>query len=215
MDRSGDRPVAGGQVEAVLDDGVASVAHKVARLQIERQVSRATRVASELLDLLRLGNCQQCRERERLDLREVVERAIQTVESTAFSHQHHLVVWLPDAPIWLHADRGGLGWVLVSLLLNVVQNTGDGGDLIVFGQQERDHALLRVQGCGRGIAPELLPRVFDACTLTRRSAHSSEPTLGLRLALARSFVELHRGTLEAASDGPGLGSEFMVRLPIG
>lgn len=190
-------------------------AELAARLQIERQAGRVTRLVVDLLELSRLASGQARLEREQLDLRDVVRRAMATVESIVFARQQRLVAWLPDEPILLHADRGRLERVFVNLLLNAARFSDDGSEIIVCGQQERDQAIVRVCDRGAGIAPGLLPRIFDLFMRADRSASPGEAGLGIGLTLARGFVEIHGGNLHAASDGAGLGSEFTVRLPIG
>jgi signal transduction histidine kinase len=190
-----------------------AAAEQRARLLIERQVGRMTRLVDDLLDVSRVGNSQLRLQRGRLDLRRVVQHAIETVASSIGERHLRLATSLPDAPVWLHADAGRLVQVFVNLLVNAVKYTDAGGELRLSVQEEDDHAVVRVRDSGIGIAPDMLPRVFNLFMQVDRSARHSEATLGIGLALARSVVELHGGSLTAASAGLGQGSEFTVRLP--
>jgi CheY-like chemotaxis protein len=143
----------------------------------------------------------------------VVERAVETARPLVEQHQHKLTVTVPPEPIWLHADAARLEQVVVNLLTNAAKYTNDGGHIWLAVQQEGDEAVLRVRDTGVGIAPELLPRIFDLFTQAERSLARSEGGLGIGLSLVQRLVELHRGRVEAHSS-LGRGSEFVVRLPV-
>ena len=127
--------------------------------------------------------------------------------------RHELTVSLPAEPIWLHADASRLEQVVVNLLTNAAKYTHEGGRLRLSAQQEGESAVLRVQDTGVGIAPDLLPHVFDLFTQAERSMDRSQGGLGIGLCLVQRLVTLHGGTVEAYSD-LGQGSEFVVRLPV-
>jgi signal transduction histidine kinase len=114
-------------------------------------------------------------------------------------------VSLPDEPLWLEADRARLTQVVVNLLDNAAKYTPAGGEISVTGYREGSDVVLHVRDTGIGISSERLPRVFDLFA----------EGFGVGLALARALVVLHGGSIEAHSRGPGRGSEFVMRLPVG
>jgi PAS domain S-box-containing protein len=185
-----------------------------ARSVIERQVGQLTRLVNDLLEVSRITTGQVRLEQERLDMRQVVERAVGTVQPLIDRRKHDLTVSLPAEPVWLHADPSRLEQVVVNLLNNAAKYTEDGGRIAVAVGQEGDEMVLRVRDTGVGIAPELLPRIFDLFTQADRSLDRSQGGLGIGLSLVRGLVEMHRGTVEVTSDGLGRGSEFVVRLPV-
>jgi len=127
--------------------------------------------------------------------------------------QHELTVSLPSQSIWLHGDGSRLEQVLVNLVINAAKYTDRGGHIWVNVEQEKGQCVLRVRDTGVGIAPEVLPHIFEIFTQADRSSGGSEGGLGLGLALVQRIVELHAGRVEAHSK-LGQGSEFAVHLPI-
>ena len=117
-------------------------------------------------------------------------------------------------PIWLHADSTRLEQVVVNLLNNAAKYTEEGGQIRLDLRQEGDEMVLSVTDTGVGIAPEVLPHVFDLFTQADRSLDRSQGGLGIGLSLVQRLVEMHRGTVVAHSAGQGRGSEFIVRLPV-
>ena len=138
---------------------------------------------------------------------------METVRSLIDQRKHELTVSLPPQAIWLDADAARLEQVVVNLLTNAAKYTDEGGHIWLTLQQEGEEAVLRVRDTGVGIAPELLPRIFDLFTQAERSLDRSQGGLGIGLALVQRLVEMHGGTV-AASSALGQGSEFVVRLPV-
>ena len=137
------------------------------------------------------------------------------LEGESLEDRHHaLTVSLPSEPMRLEADPTRLEQVLANLLNNAAKYTDEGGQIWLTLQQENDEAVLRVRDTGVGIAPELLPRIFDLFTQADRSLDRSQGGLGIGLSLVQRLVELHRGTVAADSSGLRQGSEFTVRLPV-
>jgi CheY-like chemotaxis protein len=128
--------------------------------------------------------------------------------------RHQLFVSLPAEPVWVEGDAARLEQVVINLLNNAAKYTNEGGTIWVNLQPEGDDVALRVRDTGVGIAPELLPRVFDLFTQSDRTPDRSQGGLGIGLSLTQRLVELHRGKIEAHSAGLGQGSEFTVRLPV-
>jgi signal transduction histidine kinase len=149
--------------------------------------------------------------KERVHLAEVVAAAAETAGHSIAARRHRLTVSLPPEPLSLEADPLRLGQILTNLLTNAAKFTDPGGDVRLSAQAEAGQVVLRVRDNGRGIAPDLLPHVFDLF----HQGEGAQKTggLGIGLALVKSLVELHGGSVEALSDGPGTGAEFVVRLP--
>jgi CheY-like chemotaxis protein len=147
-------------------------------------------------------------------LGDVVERAVETVRPLVAERRHTLDVSLATRPIWVEADPMRLDQVVVNLLTNAAKYTRDDGKIAMVVQREGDRAVLRVRDNGVGIAPDLLPVVFDLFTQADQSLDRSQGGMGIGLSIVQRVVMLHGGTVEAHSDGVGRGSEFVVRLPL-
>jgi PAS domain S-box-containing protein len=184
-----------------------------ARTIIERQVTQLKRLIDDLLDVSRITTGRVQLRLERITLSGIVERALETVRPLITRRRHDLSVAVGRQPIWLHADAARLEQVLVNLLTNAAKYTEEGGRIWLTAQLEDAEAVLRVRDTGVGIAPDLLPHVFDLFTQAERSLDRSDGGLGIGLALVQRLVEFHGGRVEATSV-PGTGSEFVVRLPM-
>jgi signal transduction histidine kinase len=185
-----------------------------ARMLIERQVGQMTRLVEDLLDASRVRSGQLCLQCERIDLRVLAAHAAQTVEFTMQQRHHRMTTSLPDAPVWMQADAARLEQVFVNLLLNAAKYTDAGGNVELLVEREEDEAIVRVRDSGIGIAPDVLPHVFDLFVQADPSSRRVDAGLGIGLALVRSLVERHGGRVTVVSStGPGHGSEFTVRLP--
>jgi CheY-like chemotaxis protein/two-component sensor histidine kinase len=185
---------------------------KEAQAIIERQVGQLTRLIDDLMEISRITTGRICLNRERISLNTVVEYACSTVSAIASKHQHELSVSLPDSPIWIHADAARIEQVIVNILTNSVKYTADGGTIALTLELRGEEAVVRVRDSGVGIAPELLPRIFELFTQADRSLARSEGGLGIGLSLVQQLVKMHDGTVEAHSS-LDQGSEFIVRLP--
>ena len=188
------------------------VIHQSATI-IERQVGQLVRIVDELLEVSRITTGRIQLHQERIALSVVVENAMATVRSLIDQRKHELTVSLPTQATWVHADAARLEQVVVNLLTNAAKYTDPGGHIWLTLQQEGEEAVLRVRDSGVGIAPEVLPRIFDLFTQAERSLDRSQGGLGIGLALVQRLVEMHGGTV-AASSVLGKGSEFVVRLPV-
>ena len=142
-----------------------------------------------------------------------MNNAIETLESDIKQRNHRLTTALPDAPVWLQADPGRLEQVFVNLLANASKYTDTGGELTVWMHVRDGQAVVRVRDSGIGIAPEVLPHLFDLFRQADEAAPRSQSGLGIGLALVRNLVESHGGSVTGASAGLGQGSEFTVCLP--
>ena len=194
---------------------------KQARSVIERQLGQLTRLIDDLMEVSRITTGRVHLRKERVAIGGIVERAVETAFPMMEKRGHELTVSVPAEPIWLDADAGRLEQVVVNLLTNAAKYTEEGGKiwLAVEASGERKlpdvptECIIRVRDTGVGIAPGLLPRVFDLFTQAERSLDRSQGGLGIGLALVHRLVEMHGGTVEVYS-ALGQGSEFVVRLPI-
>ena len=124
-----------------------------------------------------------------------------------------LTTELPADPVWVEADRARLSQVLSNVLNNAAKYTAEGGRISLAVGSEAQEAIFRVRDTGVGIPAEMLPKVFDLFTQVDRSLDRSQGGLGIGLTLVRRLMELHGGSVQALSEGPGLGSEFVLRMP--
>jgi len=183
------------------------------RTIIERQVGQLTRLVDDLLEVSRITTGRIHLIQERIALNGIVANAVETVRPLIGQRRHSLNVSLPPEPIWLYADAVRLEQVVVNLLTNAAKYTHEGGHIWLSVLQEGDEAVLRVRDSGVGIAPDLLPHIFDLFTQAERSLARSQGGLGIGLCLVQRLVELHGGRVEASST-LGQGSEFVVHLPV-
>jgi PAS domain S-box-containing protein len=185
-----------------------------ARTVIERQVGQLTHLIEDLLEITRISTGRIKLHLERLDVGHSAKLAVESVQPLIASRKHELSMSLPSEPVWIQADPVRLEQVMVNLLTNAAKYTDEGGHIWLTVKQEGAEAVLQVRDSGLGIAPELLPHIFDLFSQGDRSLDRSQGGLGIGLTLVQRLVELHRGTVEAHSEGLGKGSEFTVRLPM-
>jgi CheY-like chemotaxis protein/anti-sigma regulatory factor (Ser/Thr protein kinase) len=143
-----------------------------------------------------------------------VNRTAEALRAATENHRHQLVVTIPDQPVYVEADPVRLEQVLTNLLTNAVKYTDPGGRIGLTVQPEKEEVMIRVRDTGAGIAPALLPHVFDLYVQADADRERSQGGLGIGLTLVRRLVEMHGGKVEAASEGPGKGSEFTIRLSV-
>jgi len=184
-----------------------------ARNIIERQVGQLSHLVDDLLEISRITTGSVQLRQERVAVNGIVQCAVESVRPLIDQHKHELTVSLSPQPIWLYADAARLEQVVVNLLNNAAKYTDEGGHIWLAVHQEDDACVLRVRDTGIGIAPELLPRIFDLFTQAARSLARSQGGLGIGLCLVHRLVEMHGGTVVAYS-ALGQGSEFVVRLPM-
>jgi PAS domain S-box-containing protein len=178
-----------------------------------RQVGHMSRLVDDLLDVSRITRGRVNLRRERVELATVVARAVESVRPLIDARGHELSISVPNEPVHLDADMTRLVQILGNLLNNASKYTPEGGHIWLTAYREGDDAVVIVRDNGIGIPAEMLPRVFDLFTQVDRTLDRSQGGLGIGLTLVRSLVELHGGSVKAASEGTGRGSEFIVRLP--
>jgi len=181
---------------------------------LQRQLMQLVRLTDDLLDVSRITRDRLELRRARIDLRAVVQGAVESAQPHIDEAGHTLSVTVPPEPVWLDADFARLAQAFANLLDNAAKYTDRGGRIAIAASIERGTALVRVSDTGIGIPAQLLPRVFDMFTQLDQSLDRARGGLGIGLALARRLVELHGGTIEAGSEGPGKGTTFTVRLPV-
>jgi signal transduction histidine kinase len=183
-----------------------------AREMIERQMNHLVRLVDDLLDVSRITRGKIELRREAVDVADVLRSAVETARPLIDAGGHELAVELPEGPLRLRADPVRLAQVFGNLLNNAAKFT-DRGHITVSARREGGDAVVRVRDDGVGIPAELLPHIFEPFTQADRSLERSGGGLGIGLALARRLVEMHGGTIGAASGGAGRGTEVTVRLP--
>ncbi|MGA2253983.1 MAG: ATP-binding protein [Thermoguttaceae bacterium] len=194
-------------------EGVDAPIAAWARDMMKHQVQHLVWLVDDLLDVSRimLGKVQI--RKERLPLKEVINRDLETAQPLIASQGHQLVLEMPEEPIWIEVDPMRIAQVIANLLNNAAKYNNKPGHIWVTAQQKDGQAVLQIRDDGIGIERELLPYVFDLFRQANRSIGRSQGSLGIGLTLVRSLVELHGGTVEAHSEGVDKGSQFIVRLP--
>lgn len=180
---------------------------------IDRQSQHLSRLVDDLLDVARVTHGKVVLRSEKLNLVGVVQNAFEALDARARERRLSYDLRAPPAEIWVHGDRHRLEQVFTNLLTNAIKYTPAGGAIHIELRVDGDLAVVGVTDTGVGLAPEMRERVFDAFAQVDHSLERSEGGIGLGLALVRSVVHLHEGTVEAASGGLGQGSSFIVRLP--
>lgn len=206
-------PIANAVQLLSLQQETESRTQQQARNIIERQLGKLQHLVDDLLEVSRITSGRVQLRQEWMSINGIAEGAVETVRPLIDQRHHELTVTLPMEPIWLYADAARLEQVVVNLLTNAAKYTEEGGRVWLTVEKDRDECVIRVGDSGVGIAPALLPHVFELFIQAERSLDRSQGGLGIGLALVQRLTELHGGTVEAYSK-PGEGSEFVVRLPL-
>jgi CheY-like chemotaxis protein/two-component sensor histidine kinase len=168
----------------------------------------------DLLDVSRVMRGKIELRRERVELATIVARAVETVQPLVDTQGHQLSVSLPTESMPIDGDPVRLAQVVGNLLTNAAKYTEPGGRISLTADRDGDTAVLRVRDTGIGIAPQMLPRIFELFVQVDHASTKAQGGLGIGLTLVKNLVEMHYGTVEARSDGLGKGCEFVVRLPM-
>jgi PAS domain S-box-containing protein len=200
------------QVIRLAADNPAAVAKS--REMMDRQLSHMVRLIDDLLDVSRISRNKMELRRTSVFLRDAVSAAVETARPAIESAGHELTVTLPEESVHLDADLTRLAQVFSNLLTNAAKYTEQGGKIWLSASLVGSEAVLTVQDTGIGIPAEALPRIFDMFSQVDRSVERATGGLGIGLALVKGLVEMHGGTVAAASDGEGAGTTFTVRLPV-
>jgi signal transduction histidine kinase len=180
---------------------------------IERQLASLTRLVDDLLDVSRITRGKINVSREPLEVSKVVASALETVQPILAEKGHTLEVDVPEAPLRVDGDLTRLTQLVGNVLTNAAKYTDSGGRIGLSVSAQGPWVEVRVRDSGIGIPAEQLPRIFELFAQVDRAGERARGGLGIGLALVRRLVELHGGTVSARSDGPGRGSEFLIRLP--
>jgi PAS domain S-box-containing protein len=218
-------PIRAGLELIRLNGGTSDVVDRT-RAIMERQVGHMVRLIDDLLDVSRISSGKIQLQRRPTPLETLVATAVEANREAITAARLQLEVALPDAAVWLDVDPTRLVQVISNVLHNAVKFTDAGGRIAVTAAVEAGpvkagppdggaRLALAVADSGIGIAPEMQPRIFDLFTQDRAGSSRSHGGLGIGLALARRLIEMHGGSIEACSDGPGRGSVFTIRLPVG
>ncbi len=184
------------------------------RDMMERQVHQLVRLVDDLLDVSRVMRGKIELRKERVELSTVVARAVETVQPLIEAQGHDLTVQLPSESLALDADPVRLAQVVANLLTNAAKYTEANGGIRLTAQREGGEVVLCVRDTGIGIAPDMLPHIFELFVQADHSSTKAQGGLGIGLTLVKNLVEMHHGTVEANSAGLGRGSEFVIRLPL-
>ncbi|WP_165252221.1 hybrid sensor histidine kinase/response regulator [Paludisphaera soli] len=184
-----------------------------AREVLDRQVGNLSHMLDDLLDVARVTRGKVRIRKQLLDVGPVLDQAVAATRPLMDDRKHRLERSGDLGPLLLEADPVRLEQILVNLLTNAAKYTPAGGAITLDARQVGDQVVFRVRDTGMGIKPEVLPNIFDLFVQSDRALDRSEGGLGVGLTIVKGLVELHGGSISAASGGPGRGSEFVVRLP--
>ena len=180
---------------------------------IERQVTHLVTLIDDLLDISRITSGKIALKRECIELADIVAKAIELASPLLEQRRHELIVTVPRPGLTVDGDMTRLAQVVLNLLANAAKYTEPGGRLTIIAERVAESIELRVRDTGIGIAPDMLPKVFDLFAQEAQALSRSQGGLGLGLAIVHSLVRLHGGSVSARSAGLGHGSEFTIRLP--
>jgi signal transduction histidine kinase len=193
--------------------GITRAELEHSRLIISRQVRHMASLLDDLLDISRITRGVLILRKDQVDLRSALESAIETAQPAISAKRHVLRRELPDERITLQADPVRLCQIVANLLTNAAKYTDPDGEITLRVHRDAESIVISVRDTGIGIAPDMLPTVFDMFAQVDSARDHSEDGLGIGLALVKGFVELHGGRVEARSAGLEHGSEFIVYLP--
>ncbi|WP_133717366.1 sensor histidine kinase [Methylocaldum gracile] len=201
-------------VQVMRKIGVADPKLAWARDVVDRQAGHLTRLVDDLLDVSRIIRGKITLHKRAITVATVIEQALETSKPLIDARHHELAVSLPEEPVQIYGDPVRLAQVVSNILNNAAKYTPSGGKIRLTVARESAQAVIRVRDTGEGIPAHLLPRLFDLFTQAERTIDRSQGGLGIGLTIVQKLVELHGGRVEASSEGPGRGSEFVIRLPV-
>jgi PAS domain S-box-containing protein len=207
-------PIRNGLTILKLAENDADLAEN-ARSMMDQALTQMIRLVDDLLDISRITTGKLHLRKERVELAAVVQSAMETSRPLMEEHGHKFTVILPSTPILLDADSTRLAQVFSNLLNNAAKYSENGGHIGLSAERQQDEIVVRVTDHGIGIPSDHLRRIFELFAQVEMDFVKAQGGLGIGLSLVKGLVEMHGGTIEARSEGPGTGSEFIVRLPAG
>ncbi|MGE5641197.1 MAG: PAS domain S-box protein [Clostridia bacterium] len=180
---------------------------------LQRQTVQMTRLVDDLLDVSRITRATVVLSRSAVDVRKAIREAADAAVQWIQPRRHSLVLELPDEPLEVEADPVRLNQIVLNLLHNAAKFTPEGGRITAAAAREGGDVVLRVRDNGIGMTPELVENAFELFRQGQQAIDRPEGGLGVGLTLVERLTTLHGGSVEARSEGPGRGSEFVVRLP--
>jgi signal transduction histidine kinase len=183
------------------------------RAVIERQVQHLVHLVDDLLDVSRLARGKIELKKAPVEMAQIVAQGVELASPLLEERSHNLCVSVATRGLLVEVDELRIAQVVANLLTNAAKYTDPGGQIAVSAAREDGSVVVRVADSGSGIAPEILPRIFDMFVQGKRTIDRTEGGLGLGLTLVRSIVQLHGGAVSAHSEGLGKGAEVVFRLP--
>jgi CheY-like chemotaxis protein len=187
---------------------------KQVREMMDRQLAQMVRLVDDLLDLSRISRGTIELRKERVELATIVQQAVETSLPIIEQAGHHLTIDVPRSAIYVDADLTRMAQVFSNIFNNAAKYTESGGKIHLTVQRLDGEAIVSVKDNGIGIPAHMLPNVFDIFTQVDRNLDRSQSGLGIGLSIVKRLVEMHSGSVEVKSGGEGMGSEFIVRLPV-
>ncbi len=185
-----------------------------ARALMERQLTQMVRLVDDLMDVSRISRGKLELRKERVPLATILKSAVETSRPLIGQMGHELTIKLPKEALIVDGDMTRLAQVFLNLLNNAAKYSDRGGHIQLNVERQGNEAVVSVTDTGIGIAADQLPRVFEMFTQLGGALERSQGGLGIGLTLVKRLVDMHGGSVEARSEGPGMGSEFVVRLPL-
>ncbi|ATC31659.1 hybrid sensor histidine kinase/response regulator [Caulobacter vibrioides] len=184
------------------------------RGRMERMLDHLSHLVDDLLDVSRVSQGKISLKKQRVELSDVLQSAIEASQHTIEAARHHFVVETPKAPVWLDADHTRVAQIVANLLNNAAKYTPPGGVVTLAAVADGRTVMIKVSDTGVGIPEEMQSKIFEIFAQVEDHLGKSQGGLGIGLALVRQLVALHGGTITVHSDGEGKGSTFTVRLPL-
>jgi signal transduction histidine kinase len=181
---------------------------------VERQVRQLVRLIDDLLDVSRITSGKIRLRKDYVDAGSILDQAVESARPLIDERRHTLAISIERGQLPLHVDVTRVEQIVLNLLTNAAKYTESGGHIWLTAKPEGDQVVIRIRDDGIGIPPEKLPDMFRLFSQGDRSLARSEGGLGIGLTIVQKLSEMHGGSVDARSEGPGKGSEFIVRLPL-
>ncbi|HEX8788493.1 MAG TPA: AAA family ATPase [Telluria sp.] len=199
--------------ELMTRTGAGSAQADTLSALLKRQTKQLTRLVDDLLDLSRISRGLVRLEEAPVEIGELVQQAVETVQSFVQEKAHRLLVTKPTHALYVHGDKTRLVQAISNVIHNAVKYTDRGGEIYLEIFDSEDEVGIKVRDNGAGIPAELLPSLFDLFVQSERTLDRSQGGLGIGLSVVKRLIEMHHGSVQAASRGIGQGATFTIRLP--